>query len=58
MMDMYVRLIFGLIFFVFPRFSAMRLFEIYNHTHVQGGHTYTRGCFMSMYGKNHHSIVK
>ena len=43
MMDMYVRFIFGLIFFVFPRFSAMRMFEIYNHTHVQGGHTYTHG---------------
>ena len=23
-----------------------------------GGHMYTRGWFMSMYGKNHHNIVK
>ena len=23
-----------------------------------GGHTYTRGWFMSMYGKTHHNIVK
>ena len=23
-----------------------------------GGHMYTRGWFMSMYGKNHYSIVK
>ena len=23
-----------------------------------GGHTYTHGWFMSMYGKNHHDIVK
>ena len=23
-----------------------------------GGHMYTRGQFMLMYGKNHHSIVK
>ena len=23
-----------------------------------GGHTYTHGWFMSMYGKNHHNIVK
>ena len=23
-----------------------------------GGHMYTRGWFMSMYGKNHHDIVK
>ena len=23
-----------------------------------GGHMYTRGLFMSMYGKNHHDIVK
>ena len=23
-----------------------------------GGHMYTHGSFMSMYGKNHHNIVK
>ena len=23
-----------------------------------GGHMYTRGLFMSMYGKNHHNTVK
>jgi len=23
-----------------------------------GGHMYTRGWFMSMYGKNHHGIIK
>ena len=23
-----------------------------------GGHMYTRGWFMSVYGKNHHNIVK
>ena len=23
-----------------------------------GGHVYTHGWFMSMYGKNHHNIVK
>ena len=25
---------------------------------LDGGHMYTRGWFMSMYGKNHHNIVK